>query len=190
MKIDFERLDRMAAAGAPAGAIIEALRVDFEREEARKVVKRPKDAARLRDKRKATRGDIVATSSDIERHAATFDDDGWPTDFREQFWSRYPHKVGKPKALAKLEGIRKRAVLVDFSAIIDGLARYIREKPPDRAWLNPETFLNGERWSDRPAPVSTGPPRRTGPQGFESLFQEPPDELAPRSEYDIDIAAN
>lgn len=80
--------------------------------------------------------------------------DGWPADYREQFWQRYPNKVGKPKALAKLDGIRRRAVLVDFTEIIAGLDRYIRTKPPDRAWLNPETFLNQERWADQPAAVS------------------------------------
>jgi hypothetical protein len=127
-----------------------------------------------------------------EPRASALVDDGWPEDFREQFWNRYPHKVGKPKALAKLEGIRKRAVLVPWHALMAGLDRYIRDKPPDRSWMNPETFLNGERWNDQPAQVSTGPPRN-GQQGFESLFQQPeilPDELAPRSEFDLDLAAN
>jgi hypothetical protein len=80
--------------------------------------------------------------------------DGWPSDYRDQFWLRYPNKVGKPKALAKLDGCRNRRV--PFSAIMDGLDRYIRTKPPDRAWLNPETFINQERWADQPAPVSQG----------------------------------
>jgi hypothetical protein len=76
--------------------------------------------------------------------------DDWPRDYREQFWQAYPNKVGKPKALGKLDGIRKRGVV--FSDIMDGLARYIRAKPNDRSWLNPETFLNQERWTDQPAP--------------------------------------
>jgi hypothetical protein len=81
-------------------------------------------------------------------------DDGWPDDFREQFWAKYPNKVGKPKALKKLEGIRKRGVLVDWAELMAGLERYIRTKPPDREWLNPETFLNQERWADEPATVN------------------------------------
>lgn len=80
--------------------------------------------------------------------------DGWPADYRDQFWLHYPNKVGKPRALAKLDGCRKRRV--PFLAIMDGLDRYIRTKPPDRAWLNPETFINQERWLDQPAPVSQG----------------------------------
>jgi hypothetical protein len=93
-----------------------------------------------------------------EPRASALIDDGWPNDFREQFWARYPHKVGKPKALAKLEQCRKRGV--SWLALIAGLERYIREKPPDRSWMNPETFLNGERWNDQPAKVENG--NRTG----------------------------
>lgn len=78
----------------------------------------------------------------------------WPADFREQFWNKYPNKVGKPKALAKLEGVARRGVLVPWMEIMDGLDRYIRSKPPDRSWLNPETFINQERWADQPANVS------------------------------------
>jgi hypothetical protein len=111
--------------------------------------------------------------------------DDWPEDFREQFWARYPNKVGKPKALAKLEACRKRGI--SWLTLMAGLGRYIRDKPPDREWLNPETFLNQERWSDQPAMVrSTGPPRVA--QGFESLFQEKPDATSP--EYDLDLTPN
>lgn len=78
--------------------------------------------------------------------------DGWPADYREQFWQQYPNKVGKPRALAKLDSIRKRRC--EWLTILDGLDRYIRTKPPDRQWLNPETFLNQERWADQPAAVA------------------------------------
>jgi hypothetical protein len=84
-----------------------------------------------------------------ETRASALVDDGWPKDYREQFWNRYPNKVGKPKALAKLDVCRKRGA--SWVSIMDGLERYIREKPADRAWLNPETFLNQERWTDQPA---------------------------------------
>lgn len=94
-------------------------------------------------------------------------DDDWPPDYRDRFWDRYPNKVGKPKALAKLDACRKRRI--PFNAIMDGLDRYIRTKPPDRQWLNPETFINQERWNDQPAPVSQGnPDERSG-----SVFANP-----------------
>lgn len=98
------------------------------------------------------------TETEVEKketRASALPDD-WPTDFREQFWKLYPNKVGKPKALAKLERVAKRAVHVPWAEIMDGLERYIRSKPPDRPWLNPETFINQERWADQPANTSDG----------------------------------
>lgn len=92
-------------------------------------------------------------------------EDDWPEDYREQFWALYPNKVGKPKALSKLDQCRNRGVR--WSAIIDGLESYIRTKPPDRQWLNPETFINQERWTDQPAKVNG---RRTVQQAADDLI--------------------
>lgn len=134
---------------------------------------------------------IPKTKEEKKETRATALVDDWPEDFREQFWARYPNRVGKPKALAKLEASRKRGV--SWRAIMNGLERYIRDKPADRAWLNPETFINQERWTDQPAHVSTGAPRVNGAQGFESLFQQsesPSDEPDQRPEYDLDLTAN
>jgi uncharacterized protein YdaU (DUF1376 family) len=67
-----------------------------------------------------------------------------------QFWRIYPNKVGKPtaeKAFAKA----LKAVDGDLDRILDGLGRYMRDKPPDRSWLNPSTFLNQARYDDEPA---------------------------------------
>src|SRR5687768_1940739 len=76
-------------------------------------------------------------------------DDGWPSDFREQFWNLYPHKIGKSDAIAKLERIRKRGVA--WAVLMDGLRRYIATKPVDRPWCNPATWLSQARWEDQPA---------------------------------------
>lgn len=83
MKIDFEMLERMEAAGAPAKAIIAYLRTHFEREEAKKIVKRPKDAKRKRERLAATKGGNVATASDRERLEATASDAPRARLFRE-----------------------------------------------------------------------------------------------------------
>ena len=83
MKIDFELLEQMAAAGTPAQAIIVFLRNQHAREEAKKVIKRPKDAKRQRERRKATKSDTMATPSDIERQAATLSDTPRARLFRE-----------------------------------------------------------------------------------------------------------
>lgn len=83
----------------------------------------------------------------------------WPADYRGQFWEKYPNKVGKPAALIKLERIRQRGT-VRWDDLVAGLENYIRDKPVDRAWLNPATFLNQERWADQPA-AKILPLRRT-----------------------------
>jgi hypothetical protein len=73
-----------------------------------------------------------------------------PSDF-DAFWDEWPNKVGKPAALKAFNAAVKRgAALWDIQ---DGLRSYIRDKPPDRPWLNPATFLNQNRWEDRPAAV-------------------------------------
>lgn len=66
------------------------------------------------------------------------------------FWEDWPNKVGKPAAVKALAAARKRGA--PFGEIMDGVRSYIRDKPPDRPWLNPATFLNQDRWADQPAP--------------------------------------
>jgi hypothetical protein len=97
--------------------------------------------------------------------------DGWPKDFKDQFWAKYPNKVGKPKALAKLEACMRRGV--PWAAIITGIENYIRTKPPDRAWLNPETFINQERWNDQPALATDRPAAARDPSGRVSPESSP-----------------
>lgn len=70
----------------------------------------------------------------------------------QAFWSIWPNKVGKPAALKALRSAIDRATI---SEICEGVENYIRDKPPDRPWLNPATFLNQNRWEDRPAAVGT-----------------------------------
>ena len=72
-------------------------------------------------------------------------------DFEKTFWPEWPNKVGKPVALKAWAAARKRGHTVE--TIMDGLATYIHDKPPDRPWLNPSTFLNQDRFLDRPAKV-------------------------------------
>lgn len=74
----------------------------------------------------------------------------WPENYRDEFWNTYPHKVGKPKALGKLDRIARQG-RVRWLDLMAGLRRYIAQKPPDRPWCNPETWLNQERWADEPA---------------------------------------
>jgi len=77
----------------------------------------------------------------------------------DEFWGGWPNKVGKPTARLAFKKIAKRPNF-DYEAVIAGVERYKSDKPPDRDWLNPATFLNQERWNDQPA--TTSPHRSVG----------------------------
>ena len=81
------------------------------------------------------------------REAALFAVDQF--DGFDEFYQAWPHKVGKqadrkawPKAIKAIGSL---------VAMLDAVDRYIQQKPPDRAFMNPATFLNGQRWQDQPA---------------------------------------
>jgi len=68
--------------------------------------------------------------------------------FFEQFWKVWPNKVGK---LVAERAFTKAFAKHGLEPIMAGLERYLLEKPADRPWLNPATFLNQERFLDEPA---------------------------------------
>lgn len=70
--------------------------------------------------------------------------------FDDEFWPAYPQKVAKPKAREAFERALERGTVPE---IITGLARYIASKPPDRHWLNPDRFLDDDRWRDEAVPA-------------------------------------
>ena len=80
---------------------------------------------------------------------AVVSDDGF-----SEFWEIWPNKVGKPAALRAFIAARRRGHPVE--TIFSGVRQYEKEKPPERSWLNPATFLNQERFLDQPA----GPTRK------------------------------
>ena len=101
----------------------------------------------------------------------------------DYFWSQYPNKVGKPVAEKAFLKALKRST---FEEIISGLWRYIA-KTDDRAWCNPSTFLNQDRWGDIPAEppqkqsqnFSNKPPRSMGEAAVEDLKQNGHDGISP-----------
>jgi hypothetical protein len=70
-------------------------------------------------------------------------------EFHDNFWPRYPNKVGKADAERSFAKARRQASL---DAILAGLDRYVA-KTDDRPWCNPATWLNQARWTDQPAEV-------------------------------------
>jgi hypothetical protein len=111
-----------------------------------------------------------------------------------RFWNAWPHKVGRraaEKAFAKVSR--------EIDAILKGLAAYIRDKPPDRQWLNPATFLNQRRWEDAPAPsnarASPSRGRYSGDPYINALMESQVDDDAAKDaqldrDYDLDLTAN
>lgn len=81
------------------------------------------------------------------------------------WYGRYPNKVGRAAARKSFVTARKSA---NQQELLDGIARYIREKPPDRPWCNPATWLNQQRWLDAPASVS----EKGQPASFFRLAQQ------------------
>ena len=78
----------------------------------------------------------ISTPSKNARDRALFD----------RFWKVWPNRIGKPAAYRAFGKVSH-----ELDAILLGVERYIRDKPPDRSWLNPATFLNQRRWEDEPA---------------------------------------
>lgn len=69
----------------------------------------------------------------------------------EEWWKVYPHKVGKGAAIRAWP----RAVTsASPDELMAGVRRYIEEKPSDRPWANPATWLNQDRWLDEPSAVA------------------------------------
>lgn len=91
------------------------------------------------------------------------------TEFADEFWQAWPNKVGRPAALKSFERARKTH---DLETIMAGLRTYVRDKPPDRSWLNPATFLNQERFLDLPAGVSAAKPPQPKQNPFFAVIRE------------------
>lgn len=85
------------------------------------------------------------------------------------WWERQPNKVGKDAARTQFERIRK-GKRATFAELMDGLLRYIANKPPHRDFCHPTTWLNQGRWADEPAPSPSpsSPGRGAPPAGRSS----------------------
>lgn len=170
-------VEAMVAAGATPDMILVAVRATEAANEHAMEVSRNKTRARVAKWREKKVGNVtdgvvtvtngsragdarvedITSNSKIEPKKEEQKESALSREF-DQFWTAYPNKVGKPKAREALAKARKVASL---EAILSGLSRYVASKPADRAWLNPATFLNQERWADQPAnvvPMARGSP--------------------------------
>ena len=94
---------------------------------------------------------------------------GLTAEFDAHVWPFYPQKVARKTALKAWASARQRA---DFDTIMDGLKRYVAKRD-DRPWCNLSTWLNQDRWTDRPAASSPSqarsPPRPSGTSRSEQI---------------------
>ena len=80
----------------------------------------------------------------------------------DQFWEAYPHKVGKKAARKSFDTAIKTT---DIETMLTAVRRYISNKPADRQFCNPATWLNQGRWEDVPAEGGTRANVSQKPQG-------------------------
>jgi hypothetical protein len=180
-------VEALVAAGATPEMILAAVRTTESANEAALEQSREKTRARVAKWRATKAGNVtdghVTRSNILVRGDARVEDktsnqEIEPQEKKEsaltrefvEFWTAFPNKVGKPKAKAAFGPARKRA---SFDEIMAGLRRYVATKPADRAWMNPQTFLNGDRWGDQPAPVVVPMARGSPPRnGMMNLLRE------------------
>lgn len=81
----------------------------------------------------------------------------------DQFWEKYPRRVGKLDAMRAFEKARKMASLAE---ILEGIDLYMATKPEYADYCHPSTWLNKGRWMDEPDRRS-GDDRRVSKAGIE-----------------------
>lgn len=62
------------------------------------------------------------------------------------WWNLYPRKVGKLATERKYKAAIKKGAAAE--ELVDGLGRYIEQKPEDQDWCHPSTWLSQGRWMD------------------------------------------
>lgn len=186
---DFRRL---AAAGLSTEQIALVMEIIDAKDADRKASQRARWRKHMENKKNANVSECELTLANVPRERVTRVEDktsNLDTEPQEQeernarkraspdsefdaFWSKYPHKVGKPVAKAKFVAARKRA---SIDAIMAGLERYVA-KTDDRPWCNPATWLHQDRWADQPAtviPLARGSPSKLAPvDHFRNLASE------------------
>jgi len=70
------------------------------------------------------------------------------------WWLLWPNKVSKQAALREFIKARRT---VSAAELMEGVERYIANKPADREWCHPDTWLRKGRWEDQYTPRNTTP---------------------------------
>ena len=121
------------------------------------------DAAEATDANQQTGSSSASTGTDRKRRSRRHGGDitGLTAEFDTHVWPLYPQKVARKTAAKAWASARQRA---GFDTIMDGLKRYVAKRD-DRPWCNLSTWLNQDRWTDRPAAApARAPPSPSGRQ--------------------------
>lgn len=107
-------------------------------------------------KGKITEAELDRREAEIHANARRRPKDDWPDNYSEQFWEAYPNPVGKRDTLKALAKLRKKSGKPSWVTLMDGVRRYEEnhrygEPLHGQRWLNPENWIEGERWNDQPA---------------------------------------
>lgn len=83
----------------------------------------------------------------------------------ESWWASYPRKVAKGNAR---KAFAKAIKLASMEELLDGITRYVANKPGYCDYAHPASWLNAERWTDEWEPsqpkVSSTRPSETAEQ--------------------------
>lgn len=108
--------------------------------------------------------DSVLPTSPVGEPGRTLTDRALDSEF-PKWYRTYPHKVGRGQAEKAFRKARREGASLDD--LIAGVQRYIRDKPADRDWRYPATWLNGKGWMDEPAAQTAPVPHARGsPAGY------------------------
>jgi len=93
-------------------------------------------------------GVITPPSPPAELHTGQVAGGSSSSDAFDEFWRAWPNRVAKAAAR---KAFKKALEVTTLEAILQGVARYIQNKPAYADYCHPSTWLNQERWEDAPA---------------------------------------
>ena len=100
------------------------------------------------------------------RNPSEEDSISWPTDFEDQFWKRYPRRIGKTAALRALTRVKKSNAVAwpTLMAALDKFAKWAATKEIQYV-KHPATWLNAGCWDDEISDAEFNVGGHDGPTG-------------------------
>lgn len=77
------------------------------------------------------------------------------------FWRAFPRKIAKANARKAFD---KAIKLTTMEILLDGITKYVANKPDYQDYCHPASWLNAQRWEDEWEPQQPKAPRYSQPQ--------------------------